>query len=239
MIDLLPPTDRGASSLAKRLKLDRATCQRIVATLAEPTPDARTLVNFPGIEGLRLFIDAVAQRPKAAPNDKQIVDSASHAVDSLESLLEHLKVSQRGLRRLLDEHAVQPVDATRSENDWLGQDDLSARATLFNAAAHVVGRWTQSLIGVSIIRPIPGSTKFTQSVQLRAHLGHHAHGTSAPLELGARAQVHDTDKTVYTTLEPEGQAGPWGALVVPFCSRPLPRVTSRRVGGSVTHVVET
>jgi hypothetical protein len=239
LIDLLTPADRGASSLAKKLKLDRATCQRIVSTLAEPTPDARTIVNLPGIEGLRLFIDAVARRPKAAPSDKQVIDSASNAVDSLENLLEHLKVSQRGLRRLLEDLAVQPVEGAKAENDWLGQDDLAARGTLFNAAAHVVGRWTNTLVGVSLIRTVPGSPKFTQSVQLRGHLGHHAHQTSAPLELGARAQVHDTDKTIYTTLDPEGQAGPWGALVVPFCSRPLPRVTSRRIGGSVTHVVET
>lgn len=238
LIDLLPPTDRGASALAKKLKLDRATCQRIVATLSEPTPDARTLVNFPGIEGLRLFIEAFAHRPKTAPSDKQTIDSAANAVDSLQNLLEHLKVSQRGLRRLLDDHSVQPVEAARAENDWLGQDDVAARATLFNAAAHVVGRWTDTLVGVSIIRPVIGSPKLTQNVQLRAHIGHHAHQTSAPLELGSRAQVRDTDKTVYTTLDPESQAGPWGALVVPFCSRPLPRVTSRRIGGSVTHVVE-
>lgn len=238
LIDLLTPSDRGASALAKKLKLDRATCQRIVATLAEPTPDARTLVNFPGIEGLRLFIDAVAQRPKAIPSDKQVVESASNAVDSYQTFLENIKVSQRGLRRLLEDLSVQPVEAARTEDDWLGQDDVAARATLFNAAAHVVGRWTDTLVGVSLIRPVVGSPKLTQSVQLRAHLGHHARQTSAPLELGSRAQVHDTDKTVYTTLDPEGQSGPWGALVVPFCSRPLPRVTSRRIGGSVTHVVE-
>jgi hypothetical protein len=91
---------------------------------------------------------------------------------------------------------------------------------------------------VSLIRPVPGSPRLTESVQLRAHLGHHAHQTSSPLELGSRAQVHDTEEAVYTTLDPQSQSGPWGALVVPFCSRPLPRVTSRRMGGSVTHVVE-
>ncbi|MDP1660418.1 MAG: hypothetical protein Q8L55_00755 [Phycisphaerales bacterium] len=238
VIDLLSPPDRGASALAKKLNLDRATCQRIVATIAEPTPDARTLVNFPGIEGLRLFIDAVAKRPKAAQGDRQIIESAANAIDSLESLLDQLKVSQRGLRRLLEDHSVQPVEAAQAENEWLGQDDVAARATLFNAAAHVVGRWTDTLVGVSIIRPVVGSPKLTQSVQLRAHLGHHAHQTSVPLELGSRAQVHDTDKTVYTTLDEEGRSGPWGALVVPYCSRPLPRVTSRRIGGMVTHVVE-
>lgn len=238
LIDVLPPGDRGASALAKKLKLDRATCQRIVATLAEPTPDARTIVNFPGIEGLRIFVDAVARRPKAAPSDKQVVESASHAVDSLEQLLEQLKVSQRGLRRLLDDHGVVPVDTARGEQDWLGQDDVAARATLFNAAAHVVGRWTDTLIGVSIIRPVPGSPKLTESVQLRAHLGHRSRRNSAPLEVGSRTQVPVADDPVYTTLDPQTQAGPWGALVVPFCSRPLPRVTSRRVGNSVTHVVE-
>ncbi|MFT3683670.1 MAG: hypothetical protein QM783_01885 [Phycisphaerales bacterium] len=238
LIDLLPPGDRGASALAKKLKLDRATCQRIVATLAEPNPDARTLVNFPGIEGMRIFIDAVARRPKAAPTDKQHVESASHAVDSLEHLLEQLKVSQRGLRRLLDDHGVAPVDAARSEHDWLGQDDVAARATLFNAAAHVVGRWTDTLVGVSLIRPVPGSPRLTESVQLRAHLGHRARVNSAPLELGSRMQAPAADEQAYTTLDPESQSGPWGALVVPFCSRPLPRVTSRRTGASVTHVVE-
>jgi len=237
VIDLLPASDRGASSLAKKLKLDRATCQRIVATLADAHPDAHTLVNFPGIEGLRLFIDAVAHRPKAAPGERQVVDSALNAVDSLQQLLEQLKVSQRGLRRLLDDLSVQPV-ASSGDGDWLGQDDLSARATLFNAAAHVVGRWTETLVGVSLIRPVAGLPKLTEGVQIRGHIGHHAHRTSVPLELGSRAQVHDTEKPVFTTLDPDGQSGPWGALVVPFCSRPLPRVTSRRIGGTATHVVE-
>lgn len=238
LIDLISPSDRGASALAKKLKLDRATCQRIVSTVNGTTPDAQTIVNFPGIEGLRLFVDAVANRPKAVPSDKQAVDSASSAIDSLEHLLDQLKVSQRGLRRLLEGHGVAPVGVAAQESDWLGQDDVAARGTLFNAAAHVVGRWTETVVGVSLIRPVPGSPRLTESVQLRGHLGHHAHQTSTPLELGSRAQSHDTEEPVYTTLDAETQSGPWGALVVPFCSRPLPRVTSRRTGGSVTHVVE-
>ena len=244
IISLLPEEDRGASSMSRILELDRATCQRLVAATARPDAGVETLVQLPGVQGLRQFLAAMARRPLNVSANEQIA-AASAAVDTFESLIREIGGSQRKLRaRLAVERAGQAEGVIAAAG---ASDDVSMREALFRASAAVTGRWSETTISLSIIRPLPVGTsgeRMTESIKLRGLIGHRARPDAVPLESfqNANLRVPAADGVsgpTFSALNGRPISGHTPHLLVTeFCSQPLPRVVSHSVGNGVIHVID-
>lgn len=224
LLDALPERDRGASAMSRALGIDRNTCQRLVAATARGDADERTLVQLPGILGLRQFVAAARDRVRGE-GLADMSTSASHGIDRLEALIHKLAGSQRRLRLRLEAG----VDLGAGESAE-SSDDLAARKTLFRAAAAVVGRWSESQVNMSIIRPAKGDPMRTESLVMRGHIGHVSRPSAVPLEIG-----FSPDPRLSTApRSAEGES----PLLEAFCSKPMPQVSSRTVDGRRVHAID-
>lgn len=235
-VALLPEGERGGSAMSRSLNLDRATCQRLVATTSKPDAGAGTLVQLPGVQGLRQFLGAMRLRTHDEDGQEQLT-AAEAAVDRLETLIGELGGSQRRLRARLAGGGTEPEARSGAAND-----DVRLRETLFRAGAAVTGRWSETSVSLSIIQPTPGPsgaagepgpTATTQTVRLRAVLGHNARVDAVPLEVGS---ANPLDASAGGT--PAAHRAP-ATLLEGFCSRPMPRLVSHTAGYRVVHVIDS
>ncbi len=243
LIALLPKEQRTASSMARALGVDRNTCQRLVASTAVESTDERLLVRVPGVQGLRQFVEALKRDHKDGQSVDQL-DAASAAIDAFESLIERLAGSQRRLRQRLE--ADPDLDSGTIK---IPSDELDARRSLFKTAAEVVGRWSDLMVSMSLIRPVPGNAQLTETVRAQARLGHVWRGSAVPFEINAVTPDHLTlnsargergpESGVHNTLASRPARGDTPELLLPqFCTRPLPKVTSRSWGNRAIHVID-
>jgi hypothetical protein len=236
VLGALPAARRGASALARELAVDRATCQRVVGVTGQPNATAETLVRLPGIAGLRQFLAAMKAHEHVRSAQERVA-AASVAVDRFEALLTHLDVSQRGLRARLGVDGSGPPQPA-------GPDSRSVREGLFRNAAAVTGRWSSAVLDLRIIRPLPGAPGLTEGVRLRGLFGHVASPSAVALETGGAAHLQASDGAgerppPFMTLDGEPASGDsQGVLLEEFCSRPLPRLTSRNAGTRVIYLVD-
>lgn len=234
-INVLPDDDRGASAMARALHLDRATCQRIVGTVTRADADAASLINFPGVLGLRQFVEALAKRKDA--NAEQLA-ACTAAIDKFEQLLVDLGGSQRRLReRILATDAARLQG--REQQAYVGADDPKARDTLFRAAALITGRWSHTSLAMRIIRPTPGNAKLTEEVVVRGFIGHVARPEAVPLVVGFNNQSEPDHSPAFSALDSRPASGSTArSLIDSFCSSPLPKVTSRNAGKMIMQVLD-
>lgn len=243
LITMLPKEQRSASAMARALGVDRNTCQRLVASTAVESTDERLLVRLPGIQGLRQFIEAL-RRDHTDGRSVDQLDAASAAIAAFESLIGRLGGSQRRLRQRLE--ADPDID---NGSVRVPSDELDARRVLFKAAAEVVGRWSDLMLSMSLIRPVPGNPLLTESVRAQARLGHVWRGSAVPLEINAAAPDHlalnsargvqGQESGIHQTLASRPARGDTPDLLLPqFCTLPLPKVTSRSWGNRAIHVID-
>jgi hypothetical protein len=243
LVSLLPKPLRSASAMSRALGVDRNTCQRIVSSTAIELTDERLLVRLPGVQGLRQFIEAL-KRDHSDGRSVDQLDAAAAAVDAFESLVQRLGGSQRRLRQRLE--ADPDLD---SGTIRIPSDELDARRSLFKAAAEVVGRWSDLMVSMSLIRPVPGYPLLTDCVRAQARLGHVWRGSAVPFEINASAPDHlalnsargfsGEESGIHQSLASRPARGDTPDLLLPqFCTRPLPRVTSRSWGNRGLHVID-
>ena len=233
LVRLLPTIEQPASAMSRALALDRATCQRIVATVLNPSSSPETLVQLPGVLGLRQFVHAMSEHP-AAKGDHERLSAVSAAIDRFESFLERIGGSQRLLRMRLEASA--PGAATIEPD---GVDDV--RASLIRSASAITGRCSETTVHTAIIRPLPDDPKKTESVRIRGLIGHTWTDQAIPLEIGESAALQHNARAepAFATLDAMPASGNTpNSLLAPFCSSPLPRVISRATQSRVVHVID-
>lgn len=211
--------------MSRALGIDRNTCQRLVAATARGDADERTLVQLPGIQGLRQFVTAARDRVHGV-GVADMVNSATHSVDRLEALVDKLAGSQRRLRQRLEASVDLGPQETAAPSE-----DLAARKSLFRAAAAVIGRWSEAHVSMSIIRPMKGDPLRTESLRVRGHIGHVSRPTAVPLEIGFASdpRLNMGERSDFRLESP---------MVEKFCSTPIPQVSSRTVDGRRVHAID-
>jgi hypothetical protein len=246
---LLPKNQRSASAMARALGIDRNTCQRLVASTATDNADERMLVRLPGIQGLRQFLRAVGST-HSNPATLETLAAAGAAIDAFEQLIDRVAGSQRKLKHRL-EADPDPVDGSLRGPS----DDLNARRALFKSAAEVVGRWSDVILSMSVIRPVPGHPELTETMRVQGRLGHMWRASAVPLEINAASPDHlalhtptDAHGRVSVPTESVRHHQSLGSrpasgdtpdlLLTDFCTRPLPRVTSKNWGNRSIHVID-
>lgn len=243
LLAMMPENERGASTLARIIDIDRATCQRIVATASSAEPSIAMLGHLPGVAGLRQFAEAMNKRNSERTEPSNVMRdqlaAVSAAVDRLETFIARVGGSQRKLKERL---AAEPDLMDTHDGVVSPADDIALRESLFRSATAMVGRWCSTAIDVRIVRPMPGNPDHTEGARMRGQIGHVARVGAVPFEVGETASLRALggNGPNVSTLEFEPIQGPTGnALFLPYCTRPLPRVLSRRIGPRVFHVLDT
>ena len=225
----LPVEERGASALARRLELDRATCQRAVAAAEAPAADASLLTRTPGVQGLRQLVDALAEAG-ARPGP---VAEAQAAVDQFAELLKSVGGSQSRLSRRLEitaaSSAPAPDAASRQRH----------RETLFEAALGVTGRCSDVSVAVFMYRPVPGEPDRMETVVVSGLIGHAARPDAVPLILQTESRDSDSTRRDFRTLDSAPARGRTpSAILEDFSTRPLPLVTSSGPDGLLVQSID-
>lgn len=238
VVALLPLSERGASAMSRLLSIDRATCQRIVGAISRPDPTLDTLVQLPGVEGLRQFVAALSSKFTEQGALERLA-AADAAIDRFDELLTELGGSQRRLKERLDVARLVSSGAEIPALD--GPDSEHARESLFRAAAGVTGRWSAASLFLAIIRPVPGDPTLTDCVRLHGMIGARWRDPCIPLEIGRTATLRaDGHGPLFATLTDTPITGSTpGSLLTDFCSSPPPPITAREIGNRIVHVIDT
>lgn len=228
---LLPAGARAAAGLSRLLNLDRTTCHRIVASLAETNPGPDLLTRLPGTRGLRQFI-AAARVHGVGEGETAAADAA---VDAADRVVREIAGSQSHLARRL--RAANGSPPRPADPDGL----RSAAERLFNAGVELTGRWSETALLVQVYRPLDGEPSRIDRATISGFIGHRARPDALPLVV--------TQKTI-TFLEPDqtqdfatlGRRNFRGrldnAVLEDYSTRPLPVVTARGPRGGMVQTID-
>lgn len=239
VIDALPMDQRGASAMSRLLGVDRAVCQRFVFTLSKREPDARSLVDLPGPDGIRSIISAAA-RKKLIGGDA--LASSKAAVERFQEVIEAHAGSQRKLKARLD--AASPVAINSRVVSTSGDEALSTRKRMFAPSCEVTGRWSETLLSMRFIR-VHGGNDGTPAVResafVRGYLGHVARPDAIAMETGESRPLFSPGarEPGFKTLSEDPAASTTADLVLPeYSSHPMPRVVTRTDHARLLHLID-
>jgi hypothetical protein len=229
LLMMLPPDARSAAGVARLLSLDRTTCHRIVASLAETNPGADLLVRLPGVRGLRRFIGAA----RLHGGGEGEVAAADAAVDGLDQVVRELAGSQLNLaRRLRAGSAPKTLEPDRMR---------SVGERLFQAGVDLTGRWSETALLVQVYRPLPDDAKKIDRVTISGYIGHHARPDALPLVVTQKAMTFADPQRPedFQTLDHHTWRGRLdGAVLEQFSTHPVPVVTARGPRGAMVQTID-
>lgn len=241
----LPMEARNASGLARFLNVDRTTCQRLVFTASRPYPGLELIDRLPGVRGLRQLIEA-AGRNEAVSEDQ--IAPLEAAVDRFEQALRSLAGSQSALVRRINAGAV----AAGHESPPVRAGETgSARQRLFEVAAELTGRYSETWVAVYAYFPTQGNGGDPdQTVTVaRAHglIGHLARPDAVPLTFhnftSKRMQdgeLAEADQQSFRSLNDGRSSGKTpDAVLTPFTTDPPPIVSSGQPGEYLVQAIDT
>ena len=237
----LPVHAQNASGLARYLSVERTTCQRAVAAVNRPFAGASLASELPGPEGLRLLTSAAGAKRNGATRElESAIAKLRRDIDDFEGLIRrHGPTRSRFLKRLGgvagDAHAPAGLTEDRA---------LAARKALFDSAAALTGRFSQTWLAAHIYEP--DRSDATKVQQTRAHglLGHVARADAVPLTFHVFAPVERDvapDRPVARTFsplvhdaDPETPAG----VLRAFSTQPLPAVRAKQPDEFIVQAVD-
>ena len=172
LLGSLPIEAQNASGLSRRLEIERTTCQRTVSAANLPTAGLELAAQLPGTEGLRAIV-AAARRVW-----RSNADCASAATTLAATIDQYADVVQRtaGSRARL----LARIEATMTPARGAEIDANAHAEQLFDAAAALTGRHSQTWLAVHIYEPTERRDRITQT---RAHglIRHCARADAVPL----------------------------------------------------------
>jgi hypothetical protein len=213
VVESLPPAAQRATGLARALGLRVPLCHRVLAGVRAQGDAVAVLGAFPGVDGLRMFLDAV-QKSRLVRGPR--LAGASAAITQLHELILRGGGSQR---RLLDALAgEQPAPSSPTRVGSGTSED--SRKRLYEAMAEQLGCYARAVVAVRIYTP-------AQQPTLRGDLD----ATGAIGRLGfVRTSASMPYTTSYrTTLAQPDEPQAFPFLMSDFCTRPLPNVVVQEI----------
>ena len=203
---------RRAATLAIELGVGRMTCQRIAklgkSEYLAKYSGPRLLVELPGANGLRQFLEAV--NGTGVPREN--LARAFAAVDDFESFLAGINLSQTAFASalLLHDEAANP-DQLRER-----------RLNLFDAASTVTGQSADATISMMAIKPGQHDSFNFEQIAVRGYSQMRASGSTMPIRLPMNMAYSD-----YRNITGDEAAREPQELIEKFCTRPLPSIDAR------------
>lgn len=181
------------------------------------------LRKAPGPAGVMKFLAAATERNVALGT----IASLRAAAEAYEALVGELGGSQTRLLSRLAPHSPPAPDAD------------GPRLRLFRAAAELLGRWSEVGLFLSAYAPTRDGAALDR-LNVTGFIGHRARPDAMPLTTGSgRLPQSLSEGGSALTLDGQPAEGSTPlALLEDFCSRPLPRVTSRRPTSGLRQIIE-
>lgn len=205
---------RRAATLAAELKVGRMTCQRITKLGKQhanaPSPGPTLLVDLPGINGLRQFLEALER----AGTSRDLLADAFAAVDAFDVFLRKVELSQTNFASALS------LYYKTADPDQL----LDLREKLFDAASAVTGQSADATISMMSIRPSRQENFTVEQIAVRGYSQMRASGSAMPIRLPINMAYAD-----YRNVAGDEAARQPQKLIEAFCTRPLPSIDSRAI----------
>jgi hypothetical protein len=240
----LPSDGRTASGMARVLSVDRTTCQRLVFTASRPYPGLTMLERLPGGRGIRQVVEAA----RSVGLDGEAIAALETAVGRFEEVLQTLGGSRSALLRRI---GATPAAAGPRRDGSLDQA-VTARQRMFEAAAELTGRCSDTWVAVYVYHPLQVGSGSPATIEVaRAHglIGHAARPDAVPLTFhnftskqDARSKGDD-DTAPVQGFRPLHDGDPDGrtpaAVLTEFSTNPLPVVSSRQPGEYLVQAIDT
>ncbi|MGE0481669.1 MAG: hypothetical protein AB7Q17_14480 [Phycisphaerae bacterium] len=172
LLAVLPVEAQTASGLARRLKIERTTCQRAVSSANQPVANTSLVAQLPGAAGLRALADAVAGCWRTATEIRDAVRTLHAAIDAYASVVRRTAGSRARLLERLNARESRFAAGAVSHEPHARQ--------LFESAAALTGRRSETWLAVHIYEPNAIPERLTQT---RAYglIGHTAREDAVPL----------------------------------------------------------
>lgn len=237
----LPADARNASALSRYLGVDRTTCQRFVFTASRPYAGLALIDRLPGVRGLRQLTEGA--RNASPPVDSETLSSLETAIDRFEEAIHSLAPSQSALLRRIGATPLAAPNAAGLES----AEPRAARERLFEAAAEVTGRFSETWVAVYVYYPgEPASNGKINVARAHGLVGHVARRDAVPLTFhnfvskrsdGGSA---DADDQAFRNLSDTATLGNSpDAILRQFSTDPLPVVSSRQPGEYLVQAIDT
>lgn len=243
LLAALPADARNASGLARRLDIDRTTCQRAVFVATRPYEDAALLGRLPGIKALQQLAESAGRvlQPDAleglvgpATSPHPAVAGLLAAIEQLQELIALCGGSQSRLARRIESSRHRgPFEAAGGDGATSNDPQRAARARLFEAAAALTGRSSACWVAVYVYRPIGGAAELVEVLRAHGLIGHVARADAVPLTLhNFTAKSSDGQGPrpgqFVPLVEEKDDGRSLDSLLREFSSDPAPLVRSRQ-----------
>lgn len=229
----MPADSQTASGLARRLNIERTTCQRAVFAAVQPFSGLEMVRQLPGVAGLKMLAEAAGQMDSA--ESRRAATGLHEAIAAYDDISRRVAGSRSRLMARIEAPGV--TSPSPAANDPERQ-----RAQLFEAAAGLTGRFSQTWLAAHIYEPTDRPDRL---IQTRGHglIGHVAREDAVPLTFHVftapppgQAPPEDTGRFVplVAAADDDGPA----ELLRAFSTRPAPVVRSRQPNEFLVQTVD-
>jgi len=228
-LEKLRGTNEPTPALSRVLGVNRNICQRVVAGLDPRLDPLTALTKLPGLEGLHLFADALAERGGRGVRHTAL----TAAVEAYGAFVRTAGGSQAGLIRRIEM-------TSRGRDGAQATDNVAVRRRMFDIATELQGHALDTLISIAAVRPMLGSGEFTEGLSVKGFVGLRAYTAPVPLVMRNVTLRHEAHLIAVETLhEPlTGQNATGLNLIEEFCSSPLPSSAFDMFDGGARTIVE-
>lgn len=227
-------TGMSAGLLCAMLKIDRNICTRILSaigpgSLASGNQGLDVIRRMPGVEGLRMFVDAA----EVACKDKGITldpESARAAIDQYASFLKETCGSHAALLRRLEIGRVSvgvSVGPKTATSEQANQSEIESRRSLFEIAASIAGMSRDLQTFVNVSTPVPDQPRMDHGFFCSANIGMAWDRPAMPFNFSYYSDGTDNESGPMRVTALNNDIPGSGLILPEFSSSPLPRVTTR------------
>ena len=199
-----------SSLVAKKLGVNRMTCQRISKLQTTDCVTPLLLIEIPGVSGLLEFLDGM----KNAGTPQKKLEGAMSAVEAFSNFLRKLNLSHTKLMHEISLH----FEATNPKQR------LARRKKLFEAASAVMGQSADTSISMMALTSKKDLPSYFEQIAIRGYSQIRAIHSSMPIRIAPNAAFSNYRKIGNDEVERNKPV-----LIEQFCSTPLPTIDTRKI----------
>lgn len=239
LVRSFPVETRTIVEMSRWLGVTRPVCQRLLRAIRHRGDPLTALSYFPGLQGLHQIVQAARRRSC----DESLVAVATAAVDQYAVLIDEHGGSQTRLlaalatietfRRDAGRHEAAPVDETES-----------ARQSAFESIRVLTRREFQTHLGVFLYRPRTDDPQKMDCITAMGMIGVQRRPDALPIcpthrfAYGDAKELEKADIHVQSVGDAPLAAGAPLSVLDRFCSKPLPHVVARQLGGQLPVLID-
>lgn len=227
LIRSFPADARTIAGMSRWLDVTQPVCQRLMRAVRHRTDPLRALTFFPGVRGVQQVLDAARRRGA----DAELVNDTAGAVEAYAALVDEHGGSQARLIAAIESRAHGADVAAAAPARFAGADTDLPRAA-FEGIRRVTGRSFDVHFAVFVYRLLPDDPKHMMCVTAMGMIGVRRAAGCLP--------ICPMKTSVYAEREDDAapEAMPSIITMDGFCSRPVPRIATRRRGAGLPVLID-